>query len=176
MTYDIYQVKQEHYVEAAKAFILQVNALIKSKTVIDQRAIQANDALNIAESYLTDGDGVFKFIALTKAGGSVAGLMTLKVQDTDVKVEDLCASPTLPGTGTELIERAVQFSERRGKNGCLTLTDMSKPKVEGGKTFYGALGFIGPPGDLKRTLNPNANPGIWTPLQKQSGKSWIKKK
>ncbi|ALI03518.1 N-acetyltransferase [Pseudomonas sp. FW306-02-F02-AA] len=177
MTYDIYQVNQEHYAEAAKAFLFQVADLIKQKTVTGQRAIQASDALNIAESYSIKEPGMYWFIALTKSGGSVAGLMKLKTQDTEVKVEDLCANPTMQGTGTELIERAVQFSERMGKNGRLTLTDMSKPREAGGQTFYGKLGFKAPlddPTSITKNLNPNANLGIWSPVQKKVGNSWKK--
>jgi GNAT superfamily N-acetyltransferase len=71
--------------------------------------------------------------------------------------------------GKKLIERAVQFAERHGKNGRLTLTDMSKPREVGGKTFYDVLGFNKVPGEeLMKKLNPNVTADKWV---KKPGKN-----
>ncbi len=162
MGIDIYKVSQVHYIEAAKTFIKQLETFVKGKNLTEGEIAQAEGALNIAESYLTTGPNVHKFIALKISGGLVVGLMTLKTEPTEVKVDDICTTPTEKGVGKKLIERAVQFSEKLGKNGRLTLTDMSKPRETGGKTFYDALGFMAVPGEqLMKKLNPNTAVDKW---------------
>ncbi|WP_432723255.1 GNAT family N-acetyltransferase [Jeongeupia wiesaeckerbachi] len=169
MEYEVYQISQPHYVEAAKSFIAQVELMLSG----NPSNTQAQDALNIAESYATIGPKIYKFIAITKAEQNIAGLMTLKMEDSAIKVEDVCAKPGMAGVGTKLIERAVQFSEKMGKNGKLTLTDMSKPKEEGGPSFYEKLGFKKQAGELlKKDLDPNTTPAIWK--KKPGGKLWKK--
>jgi len=153
----VYVVTDQEFATYAEAYMEDLKSWkAKGKKDDEQRAWNDDIQRRINEADVYGQPGVK---VVYKLASGPAALMRLSVKDDSVKIEDLSAHKGAEGSGVVMVEWAVNYSQREGKGGLLSLYDASNSPGY----YAGVYGFETVDGGTMK-LDPAKKPELWVRL------------